>query len=89
MFGEFESTQLNEKMKAEVRDISISVLDNGFVVSVRGNSFSKSFVVQSESDSPEEIEHALDVVRDFYYGIKEEKSDGHEDTSITRARRSC
>lgn len=56
----------------KLSDIRISFLDNGFVVGVVGHNLNKNYVVQAESNKPEEIENALDVIRSVYYKLMEE-----------------
>lgn len=58
---------------ASVSEISISYVENGFIVRANGIGLSKVYVVQASSDSVEEIESVLDVVRGLHHNISKLK----------------
>jgi hypothetical protein len=68
---EIPGTMQQEAPYPALAEISLSFVDNGFVVNARGRSMQKIYVVQAESSHPDEIENALDVIRKIYHQTRE------------------
>lgn len=47
-------------------EVTVSKVNNGFIVRVMDERGSKTFVVQAASDKPEEIEGVLDAISTAY-----------------------
>ena len=60
---------LQEQGLPKISEISIAIVDNGFVIRVHGQAVHKNYVIQAESNKPEEIENVLDVVRNIYHQV--------------------
>lgn len=63
---EMESEAQAEAFYPKIAEFSIAIVDNGFVVRVSGRTIQKNYVVQAESDHPDEIEGALDLIRKIH-----------------------
>ena len=72
---EMSAPGFSSDQKPELKEIMVSVMDNGFVVYLRGVGISKQFVIQSESEGPHEIEEVLDVIRTVYHQVKKAKAE--------------
>jgi hypothetical protein len=60
----------------EIKEIAVAYVDNGFIVRAAGPGIHKTYVIQAESEDPEEIESVLDVIRTIHHQAVKGKSHG-------------